>query len=71
MCRVQMQRFKSPKSLIYRCACGHETLFEGRNDKSGFGDFGDWHATRFLTNHDPLVMTHPLHRATFDGSIDF
>jgi hypothetical protein len=29
------------KSPIKRCACGHETPFEVKIDKSGFGDFGD------------------------------
>ncbi len=33
---------QTPKSAIWRCSYGHETSFEGIDDKSGIGDFGDW-----------------------------
>ncbi len=35
--RPRNPRFKDAHAAV----CGHETPFEGKNDKSGFGDFGD------------------------------
>ena len=49
---------QTPKSPIIRCSHGRETSFEGKHDKSGFGDFGDWqHVMRRVGFYYILMIT--------------